>query len=48
LRFALSLLQAPELDVLVNSESRFSDLPAAMAELARGAANVIMHRVAYH
>ncbi|HEY0342650.1 MAG TPA: zinc-binding alcohol dehydrogenase [Steroidobacteraceae bacterium] len=48
LRFALSLLQAPELDILVNSESHFSDLPAAMAELARGAADVIMHRVTYN
>jgi len=47
LRLALSLLQAPELDVLVNSESRFSDLPATMAQLARGGGNVIMHRVVY-
>ena len=48
LGFALSLLQAPELDVLINSESHFSDLPAAMAELARGPTSVIMHRVNYH
>jgi NADPH:quinone reductase-like Zn-dependent oxidoreductase len=47
LRLALSLLAAPELDVLLNSESRFHDLPATMAELARGAGNVIMHRVVY-
>lgn len=47
LRLALALLQAPELDVLVNGESRFSDLPVAMAELAHGAADVIMHRVVY-
>lgn len=47
MRLALSLLQAPELDVLVNSESRFSDLPTAMAQLARGGGNVIMHRVVY-
>jgi NADPH:quinone reductase-like Zn-dependent oxidoreductase len=44
---ALALLGAPELDVLVNSESGFHDLPATMAELARGAGNVIMHRVVY-
>ena len=47
LRLALSLLQAPELDVLVNSECGFSDLPAAMAQLARGSGDVIMHRVVY-
>lgn len=47
LRLALALLQAPELDALVNSESRFSDLPVTMAELARGAGDVIMHRVVY-
>ncbi len=47
LRLALSLLEAPELDVLVTSESRFHDLPATMAALARGAGDVIMHRVVY-
>ena len=47
LRLALSLLAASELDVLVNSEGRFADLPASMAELARGAGDVIMHRVVY-
>jgi threonine dehydrogenase-like Zn-dependent dehydrogenase len=47
LRLALSLLEAGELDVLVNSESRFCDLPAVMPGLARGAGNVIMHRVVY-
>jgi threonine dehydrogenase-like Zn-dependent dehydrogenase len=47
LRLALSLLDSPELDALVNSESRFCDLPAAMTELARGPGNVIMHRVVY-
>jgi hypothetical protein len=47
LQLALSLLRAPELDVLVNSEGRFADLPATMARLARGASDVIMHRVVY-
>jgi threonine dehydrogenase-like Zn-dependent dehydrogenase len=47
LRLALALLQAAELDVLVNSESRFSDLPAVMGQLARGGGTVIMHRVVY-
>lgn len=47
LQLALSLLAAPELDVLINSEGRFSDLPTCMAELSLGAGRVIMHRVTY-
>jgi len=47
LRLALSLLAAPELDTLINSESRFEDLPRVMGELARSAGDVIMHRVNY-
>jgi threonine dehydrogenase-like Zn-dependent dehydrogenase len=47
LELALSLLAAPELDVLINSEGRFADLPVSMVELARGAGDVIMHRVVY-
>jgi hypothetical protein len=47
LKLALSLLVASELDVLINSEGRFADLPVAMAELARAAGHVIMHRVVY-
>lgn len=47
LQLALSLLAAPELDVLINSEGRFADLPTSMAELAREARHVIMHRVVY-
>jgi len=47
LQLALSLLAAPELDVLINSEGRFADLPKSMAELAREAGHVIMHRVVY-
>jgi hypothetical protein len=47
MRTALSLLAATELDVLINSESRFEDLPRMMAELSRSAGDVIMHRVSY-
>jgi len=47
LRLALSLLAAPELDTLINSESRFEDLPRVMGELSRSAGDVIMHRVNY-
>ena len=47
MQMALSLLAAPELDVLINSESRFEDLPRVMGELSRSAGDVIMHRVNY-
>lgn len=47
MRLALSLLTAPELDVLINSDSRFEDLPRVMSELSRSAGDVIMHRVSY-
>jgi hypothetical protein len=47
LHLALSLLTAPELDALINSESRFEDLPRVMGELSRSAGDVIMHRVNY-
>ena len=47
LQLALSLLVAPELDALINSESRFEDLPWVMGELSRSAGDVIMHRVNY-
>lgn len=47
MRLALSLLAAPELDVLINSESRFEDLPRVMEQLAQSAGEVIMHRVNY-
>lgn len=47
LQLALSLLAAPELDALINSESSFEDLPRAMGELSRSAGDVIMHRVNY-
>jgi threonine dehydrogenase-like Zn-dependent dehydrogenase len=47
LQLALALLNAPELDVLINSESAFRDLPAAMSKLSHAAGDVIMHRVVY-
>jgi NADPH:quinone reductase-like Zn-dependent oxidoreductase len=47
LQLALSLLAAPELDALINSECRFEDLPRVMGELSRSAGDVIMHRVSY-
>ena len=52
LQLALALLVAPELDVLINSEGPFLDLPrvelpTSMAALARSDSGVIMHRVSY-
>jgi hypothetical protein len=47
LQLALSLLNAPELDVLINSEGAFADLPATMSTLSGAAGDVIMHRVVY-
>ena len=47
MELALSLLVAPELDALINSEGRFEDLPQALSELSRAAGDVIMHRVKY-
>ncbi|HEV7632841.1 MAG TPA: zinc-binding alcohol dehydrogenase [Steroidobacteraceae bacterium] len=47
LQLALRLLHHPELDALVNSESRFSELPQVMADLATNPRDVILHRVVY-
>jgi threonine dehydrogenase-like Zn-dependent dehydrogenase len=47
MQLALTLLAAPELDALINSESRFEDLPRVMGELSRAPGDVIMHRVNY-
>jgi threonine dehydrogenase-like Zn-dependent dehydrogenase len=47
LQLALSLLTDAALDGLINSESRFVDLPQALQELSLGAGDVIMHRVRY-
>jgi 2-desacetyl-2-hydroxyethyl bacteriochlorophyllide A dehydrogenase len=47
LQLALSLLTDAALDGLINSESRFVDLPRTMQELSSAPGNVIMHRVRY-
>jgi hypothetical protein len=47
MELALSLLAAPELDALINSECGFDDLPRMLGELSRASADVIMHRVKY-
>jgi NADPH:quinone reductase-like Zn-dependent oxidoreductase len=47
LQLALSLLSDPALDVLINSEGRFEDLPQTLEQLARAPGDVIMHRVRY-
>jgi NADPH:quinone reductase-like Zn-dependent oxidoreductase len=47
LQLAISLLTDPALDVLINGESRFADLPQTMRDLSRAPGDVIMHRVRY-
>jgi NADPH:quinone reductase-like Zn-dependent oxidoreductase len=47
MRLALSLLTAPVLDQLINSEDSFESLPDTMAQLARTPGEVLMHRVIY-
>ncbi|HTY93357.1 MAG TPA: zinc-binding alcohol dehydrogenase [Steroidobacteraceae bacterium] len=47
LQLALSLLADPALDLLINSEGRFEDLPRTLEHLARSPGDVIMHRVRY-
>ncbi len=47
MELALSLLAAPVLDVLINSESSFEELPRTLERLARAPGDVIMHRVNY-
>lgn len=47
LQLALSLLTDAALDGLINSESRFVDLPRTMQELSCAPGDVIMHRVRY-
>lgn len=44
---ALELLQAPELDGLINSESAFGDLPRTLYELATGQQDVLCHCIRY-
>jgi threonine dehydrogenase-like Zn-dependent dehydrogenase len=47
MQLALSLLTDPALDVLINSEGHFEDLPQTLERLARAPGDVIMHRVKY-
>jgi threonine dehydrogenase-like Zn-dependent dehydrogenase len=47
MQLALSLLADPVLDVLINSEGRFEELPQTLERLARAPGDVIMHRVTY-
>ncbi len=47
LELALSLLDDPALDVLINSEGSFEELPDTLARLAESPGDVIMHRVRY-
>jgi threonine dehydrogenase-like Zn-dependent dehydrogenase len=47
MELALSLLAEPALDVLINAESRFQDLPRTLERLTQEPGDVIMHRVKY-
>jgi threonine dehydrogenase-like Zn-dependent dehydrogenase len=47
MELALALLAEPALDVLINAESRFPDLPQTLEQLTREPGDVIMHRVKY-
>jgi hypothetical protein len=47
MELALSLLADPALEVLINSEGRFEDLPQTLQSLSRNPGDVIMHRVNY-
>lgn len=47
MELALALLADPALDVLINSEGRFEELPQTLERIARTPGDVIMHRVRY-
>ena len=47
LSLALSLLDAPLLDVLITDESPFAELPAVMARLAHEPGDTLCHRISY-
>jgi NADPH:quinone reductase-like Zn-dependent oxidoreductase len=47
LRMALRMLSDPALDILIDSQSRFDELPKVMAELASGTRTAICHRIHY-
>jgi threonine dehydrogenase-like Zn-dependent dehydrogenase len=47
MELTLSLLADPVLDVLINSEGRFEELPQTLERISRTPGDVIMHRVRY-
>jgi hypothetical protein len=47
MELALSLLADPALDVLINSEGRFEELPHTLERISHTPGDVIMHRVRY-
>jgi NADPH:quinone reductase-like Zn-dependent oxidoreductase len=47
MQLVLSLLAEPALDVLINSEGSFEELPQTLERLSRAPGDVIMHRVNY-
>jgi threonine dehydrogenase-like Zn-dependent dehydrogenase len=47
MELALSLLADPALDLLINSEGRFEELPQTLERISRTPGDVIMHRVRY-
>lgn len=47
MELALALLTDPRLDLLINSECSFEELPQAMSRLAHAPGDTIMHRVRY-
>ncbi len=47
MELALTLLAEPALDLLINSEGAFEDLPQTLERLAHAPGDTIMHRVSY-
>lgn len=47
LAYALSLLDEPVLDTLINSECDFKELPARMQQIANAPGDVLCHRINY-
>ena len=47
MELSLALLTDPALDLLINEESRFEELPQTLERLSRTPGDVIMHRVRY-
>ena len=47
IELVLRLLAHPELDALINAESRFDELPAVLARLSSGGEYTLCHRIVY-